>query len=242
MFQGRTVLLLPLIIGLAGVVKSQGYTSSPSVKTPATINLGETLRNDFLKFSTQNIKGTPFLNDSFLYSDIWLYDNKSYSLKTRLNLITQKLHFLNEAGSELTTTGESVKKVTFFSDTSSHNSLGSLTFSCGYPEINGNSYYTFYQQMNDGKVILLKHLTKVLITHAAAPTMPVYKEFEEGEIYYIYNSGNSNIQKLKKTKDFVLNFLTEKRKAVQNFIDSTNINLKHELDLLKLLEYYNSLN
>ena len=194
-----------------------------------------------MQFNTQNIKGTPFLTDSFLYSHVWLYDNKAYSAKARLNLLTQKLHFLNETGNEFTTTGETVKKVTFFADNNTQSTV-LFTISCGYPEIDNNSNTTFYQQMSDGKVMLLKYISKILITHPAVPSMPLYKEFEESEMYYLYNSVNKNIQKLKKTKDFILSFLVEKKEAIQAFIDSNNINLKRQQDLIKLLDYYNSLN
>ena len=233
--------LFLLIIGDTFVVQGQGFSSFPSITTAANINLGEAIGSDFLQFKNQDIKGTPFLTDSFLYCHVWLFDNKTYSIpKMRLNLLTQKLHFLNETGSEFTTTGETIKKAVFFSDEQAQNTE-LLTISCGYPKISDNSEYTFYQQMNNGTVVLLKNITKTLITHPAVPSLPLTKEYVENSSYYIYNSKTKIIQKLKKSRDFILNFLFQKKIDVQAFIDSNNINVRSQADLIKVLNYYNTL-
>ncbi|HET9055798.1 MAG TPA: hypothetical protein VFN30_03010 [Chitinophagaceae bacterium] len=235
--------LILLCLNVSFVFCQTGATDIiPNLSTALTINLGNLYRNDFLKFNTDlNIKGTPFLTDSFLFSQVWLFDKKTYVVsKMKLNLYTQQLHFKTEAGEELVTDGNVITKAIFFDDSASQS--GQLyTVSCGYPKIDGNTPKTYYVQMNEGKVLLLKRISKTFVAHSAAPSVSPYKEFVERVNYYVYNSESKSIEKVKKNQDLIFSFFGDKVQIVKSYIDTNKLDIKSVSDLLKAINYYNSL-
>jgi hypothetical protein len=180
-----------------------------------------------------SIRGVPFLFDKWMNAII--YTEKGYyeGLQIKYDLFENKIYFnKNDESFELQ---ENVKNFTLFSNPSDPKSA--LKFSKGFKG-SGLNADQFVQVLVDGNVQLLKSDIKSL-TEMSEINAGMVKTFATTTRYYINNSKGVFLIRFNKSE--LLPFLQDKDEQIQSFIKEKGLNLKRDMDLLTLLNYYNSL-
>jgi hypothetical protein len=205
-----------------------------------SFNLGQGFGTQFEISNYKDIEGTPYFTDAFSDSYIMMNTGKSYiGPKIKLNLYTQKLHFLSKDNTELIAQDGVIKKVNFLIKSDSE-SL-SYTFGCGYPPVGNNTALTFYQEFNSGNAVFLNFISKSIVERKTLATINPGKEFSETSTYYVYRNDQNKIEKWRKGKEFILDFLSDKRGLINTFINDNNLACKSPQDAIKIIQFYNNL-
>ncbi len=187
-----------------------------------------------------DIKGSPFFYEFFSDCYIQLNNGESYiGPKIKFNLTNQKLHYQGANSQELVLQDGIIKRFNF--NVPYRNESISYTFACGYPPIAGNTINTFYQEFNVGTATLLRFISKKVVEHKTTANINPFKEFMEVSTYYISNSRYNKFEKWRKGKDFILDFLSDKRGLVEKFIADNNLSCKSPEDIIIVVQYYNNL-
>ncbi len=181
-----------------------------------------------------DIIGTPFFFDVWNSTKITFSNNAvNNNIQAKVNIYTSEIHYLDEHKVERVFLKGQIKEVSFF-----HNG-DQYTFKGGPPVNNTCDKNTLYQIVADGDAQLTKCLQKSLIEVKEYNSAVSQKKFVDSESYYIFvNSGHF---KVKREKDFLLEVFSDKKNAVEEFIDSNKLKLRKDADLIKVVSFYNSL-
>jgi hypothetical protein len=112
-------------------------------------------------------------------------------------------------------------------------------FQTGFQLIDKQDQRNFYQVLAEGKCGLVKSITKSISERKNELSGEVAKEFETTENLYLFVKGE--LKRLKKDRDFVMAELADKQLPVNRFVLDNKINFKNLDQIVKLLNYYNSL-
>lgn len=185
-------------------------------------------------------QGSPFLLDDFNECLVQLRDEKVYSgIKIRFNLETNKIHYQDQKKNEMIADNGVIKR--FHMKIFDGRDSIAYTFGCGYPESPGTSVYTYYQEYNYGKASFLRLITKSVVERKTLATVDPVKQYDEKDSYFVYNGNSKKLIKWKKGKDFILDMLADKAVEVNTFINQNKLDCKSTDDLIRVIQYYNSL-
>lgn len=185
-----------------------------------------------------NIEGTPYFPEHFCPASLKLKKGKEYKkVMTRLNLYTNEISLLDTAGKEFIVADGIIGDVSLHDTTGGGSRL--FNFRSGYPVIDKNNTFCFYQVLSDGKLQFLKHTSKEIDEQKNIQSGEVRKEFITREAYYVYSNGL--ISKLKKEKQSILELMKDEEQKINEYLNKTKVNFKKEDDLSTLFNYYNSL-
>ncbi len=112
-------------------------------------------------------------------------------------------------------------------------------FQSGFPSIGSFNDNTIYEVLKSGvKFSLLKHMSKRL---EDVKTMGEYnkKEFVSKSEYYVFSAKDDKIQKLKADKKSIIAMFPDQEEKIKSIIDSKDLSLKKEADLIILFEELN---
>lgn len=204
------------------------------------INFEDFNGHSLLKKYDPSISGSPFINDDWVPATITLSKGKVIGpLLVKINIESNEIYFIDSAGKEMIAVEGLVKKV----DCAGYYSKDSIryVFKNGYPAIDKQNEFYYYQVLTEGTIELLAKKYKYIRTTKDAYTSEVTKDFLGGAVVlYVY--ANETLQSFHPNKEFVISLLKDKEKAIINFIEGNNINYKKTADLIKLFNYYNGLN
>lgn len=182
------------------------------------------------------IPGSPFLHDDWqqaaLYSE---NDHQKWLVKTKLNLVSGEVFFINKLGEELVAPEGMIKKIVFYT---SNDSAGAI-YRNDYAEglVNNMGKNNYMQAMNQGNYQLLKLLRRNV---AEADSFHIAKRyFFRDEIRYFMQYNNKTAPLKKLSADNILVYLPGTA-AYKDWIDKNNINFKKEDDIVRFLDYYNA--
>ncbi|MBS7564371.1 hypothetical protein KHS38_08125 [Mucilaginibacter sp. Bleaf8] len=171
-------------------------------------------------------KGSVKMTDGSEYKNLYLmYNVKNNILLFRGDQL-QSLEF-----------DKPVKEFTLINE--DNNETVNRTFKNGFPAIDGGSAATFYEVLANGNTMLLKRTSKRLEETREAGSLIPTKRWEVIDIYYLSNK--DGIVKLKRDKKSVLNALKEKSTETESYLSANKLNTKDDHDLIKLINYYNTL-
>ena len=109
----------------------------------------------------------------------------------------------------------------------------------GFTNIPGFTVDSYFEVLADGKVSFLKKKVKVITEDKQYNSAVITKGFFETTKYYIVSNINSTL--VKKDKNSVLAALSDKQTELDAFVKANSLNLKDEDDIVKLVDYYNTL-
>jgi hypothetical protein len=185
-----------------------------------------------------DVSGTPYFNASFKAATITLKRGAIFKdVLTRIDLVSQQVHFLSSDNIEGFIEIGNVKEVSY-TDTSI-SGIQFYKFQSGFPLIDKQDQRNFYQVLAEGKCGLVKSITKSISERKNELSGEVAKEFETTENFYFFVKGE--LKRLKKDKDFVMAELADKPLPVNRFVLDNKINFKNIDQIVKLLNYYNTL-
>jgi hydroxymethylpyrimidine pyrophosphatase-like HAD family hydrolase len=189
--------------------------------------------NFFLKAS-----GTPFFSEIYKNATIVLTNGRILKdVKARINVYAHETEFISANGVEALMQKGTVQEV-YYSDTTAEGIL-KHTFKTGFPPIDKQTGDNFYLVLANGRCSLLKSITKRVTENRNQLTGELRKDYETFEDYYFYTKGA--MKRWKKDKDFVLEELSDKLAEINQFIQSNKINFRNTENIIRLLNYYNSL-
>jgi hypothetical protein len=184
------------------------------------------------------VAGSAYWNAEWLMADLYDYEDRPYGrFLVKVNLLEQKVHFLNTVRTEQVAMEESLKRIVVRNQIDTSKIL--TVFQYNIPEVEQMSHrkQNLVQELNQGQIKLLK-ITRRKIASADSLFGTVKRYFYSDEYQYFISNG-SKIEKLKRlSADFFLAHipLGSKYKA---WIRENKINFKTEADCLRFLSYYN---
>ncbi|MFN3852389.1 MAG: hypothetical protein ACK4NY_23335 [Spirosomataceae bacterium] len=103
---------------------------------------------------------------------------------------------------------------------------------------------TYMMILYKDKSILFKNVSKKIDPASYQGAYSINKQYDSfednSEYYFVKNNGDA--EKIKLKKGSVLEILGDKEKQIEEFIKSKKLTLKTEDDLIKIAEYYDTLN
>ncbi|HET6254548.1 MAG TPA: hypothetical protein VFE32_10760 [Puia sp.] len=233
----RAALLLGLFITCAFAVPAQAQDGFISQSSSLSYNVFD--RNGRTFFNpAPDVAGTPFFADDWRLGVLVTRDNYRYdSVQIRLNLQSGQIHVLDSSRTEIALARGYIKEV-LLSARLKGTFIGTQ-FKNGFPPVDEQDVYSFYEVLSEGKCSLLHSMRKVILQRKDAVSGEVSKEYQLYEDYYVYDG--KTMQRLKKDKAFILTALSDKRDNVGAFIDSGKLKLKSINEIKRVIDYYNKL-
>ena len=143
-----------------------------------------------------DVAGSPFLKDDWILATVVVTTNRRYdSVKVRLNLLSQEVHFLDRNNNEMALARGYIKEVIFPTPVTG---VVSPHFQSGFPAVDQQDAGNFYAVLAQGKLWLLHSLRKIIATQKDEVSGEVRKEYRVYEDYYLYDG--QTMQRIKKEK------------------------------------------
>jgi hypothetical protein len=216
----RHIVLGLLLYGLALRAGAQpGFVSQDVSKTYSVFDAnGKAFVNP-----APDVTGSPFLNDDWKIGALIANSNYRFdSVKVRLNLFSQEVHFMDKNKNEMALAKGYIKAIILPNPVT-----GAPTgpkFQNGFPAIDEQDTYNFYEVLAEGKLWLLLSIRKVIAKEKDEMSGEVKKEYRAYEDYYIFDG---------KTMERV--------KKGNVTIDGKPVKYKNIDDLKKVIDQYNAL-
>jgi hypothetical protein len=185
-----------------------------------------------------DINGSAYFLPDYKFSTIILSDGRKYSnVKAKLNLVEHEVVFKSTSGEEGFIGKGMVSTISIVDSTKQ--GIKNYTFQSGFPKIDNQTSLYFYQVYTTGKVALLKSINKSIEERLNELSGEKSKEFMVRENGYIYMGGE--MKRIKKEKEFFMNILADQAGPVNQYLIANKINFKNDDQIVKLIEFYNSL-
>lgn len=209
------------------------YTSlaqgSPALELP-TVYIQNTVTGS--NSMPSNVIGSPYLNEEFAIGTVSIKDAESYQTYLRYNAFNDELEMRNG------NTTNAVMKRDYISVR-----LGRDVYTIHSYAVSGGEKNGYFNALNKGEVVLLRK-RQMNLRQGQAATSSYGKDkppkFELVESYYISINGET-AQPLKLNKKAVLAVFSENSSDLNAYVKKNKLKLKSEAEVLKLLEYNNSL-
>lgn len=208
-------------------------TASAQVSTTNTFATDISGRVMLNKTPGYNIEGSYFFLPDYSRAILVFNSDKFYQdIPVKLNLLDNEVIYQADNGGEMVVSTP-VHEIRFTGDKKA-------LFRNGYPAINKLNANTYYQVLDSGKAVLLKHY---LVTYwddkpynNPTPTR-TYEQKQEffismGGKMYALDKGNANA---------VTDALADKKDQVAAFIKSNGLKFKKDEDYTAVIDYYNKL-
>lgn len=180
----------------------------------------------------------PYFTDIYKYADIKLARGRAFlNVKTRIDIEIQQATFISSNGIEIPIDPGLAKEITY-ADTTKEG-IVFYKFKTGFPNIDKLTTNYFYLVLADGRSSMLKSIVKRVKERVVVVFSEYEREYETFEEYYLFSKGI--IKRLKRDKDFILAELSDKQEAVNEFVVANKTNFRNDEQLIRLLNYYNSL-
>jgi len=184
------------------------------------------------------IKGKPFLYDEWMSAALYDYANKLIGrMPILMNIATGEIYFSDS--SEIKVADEDiVRKIVVYTSPQSNEIKAVFLNFIPYLYYKGDKINDFVQIFHTGPTILLKYRKKELSISEGGGGMPKYYFFKETSVYYFQVS--QKIERIRRlTKEHIFQLLPGAN-AMESWVDENKINFRNEADLIKFIEYYNS--
>jgi len=170
-----------------------------------------------------DVAGSPFFIDDWKIGALVANSNHRFdSVKIRLNLFSQEVHFMDKNKNEMALAKGYIKAIMLPNPIT-----GALTgpkFQNGFPAVDEQDTYNFYEVLAEGKLWLLLSIRKVIAKEKDEMSGEVKKEYRAYEDYYIFDG--KTMQRVKKGSAL---------------IDGKPVKYKNIDDLKKAVDQYNAL-
>lgn len=206
------------------------------VKLKAQNMYGETLGGVPLKVKIyENITGSPYLSDDWIKGNVVLQNGtKSGLLELKFDQVSNELIFKDQSGTSLKFSNR-VKE--FVLQPYGENAKSEI-YRRDFPAADDNTPDDFLLVLIDGNVKLLKRSKKYIIDSKQYASSNVDRSIEEKKSYYLYK--DQKLFKFTNSKSITKEFLSN-TKDLEDYISKNKINFKNEKDLIRVVNFVNSL-
>ncbi|PKQ66569.1 hypothetical protein [Raineya orbicola] len=188
----------------------------------------------------QGMKGHPYVKNTWENAQIVSIDGKVYQdVPLKYDVYSNLAVVKNSKGDSIVTEVVNIREFTFKSS--------KMTF-VKEPLLDNSdnikNYGKLYEQLFAGKkVALLKNHRKVLLQadyQGGYSANRRYDELIEEYDYYLKKNG-ATIEKIKLNEKNLLKALSDKEKELKEYLKKEKLNLKTEIGVIRLLQYYETL-
>ncbi len=232
----------PSIVSLlifSAVFSVNSLKAQRSTSMPNEIYLSDVAAKPIYLKTEYEIQGSPFFPEEYIKTSLLLKSGRMFSgINSRMILYDNSLVVLTDDGIEQRLTG-SISRV-IYDLVITDNKPRKVIFQKGFPAIDKHDSTTYYEVLDSGKLMLLKHYKVTYSDKRGYGEASYTRVFEKKITYYILQSGNI-IRQLGKGEEEFLSILPGKKVELEKYIDDKNIKCKKEEEWIELVSYYNSL-
>lgn len=181
------------------------------------------------------VEGSPYYNEAFLPGKLMLSGGRIYdSLKLKLDLIDNTLHYLTPEGEELIATTP-LRSVMFKNlAEKTETKFDNADFIAANPKPAAG----WYQLLDTGTVTLYRRYVKTIKENKPYGIATVEQTISTASNYYILiNAVFTQVKKIKQLPDMLQN----KKAELTEFINSKGLTGKTDADYMAVISYYNRL-
>jgi len=227
----RTLFFILVFTFCIAGLNASAQEFSKYATTPTTEYLGGQLVS-YNKYT--KIKGSPYLYDVWLHGEVVTNDGKTYKkMLIKFNTEKDELIFVYEPTDVPEKFADPIRMFTIHAETD-------RVFVNQFPKVDKQNAMSYYEVLVAGNTMLLKRHKEILESSrnewTRASTDGVYSN---RDAYYLYK--DSQMLPLNLNKNSILKLLADKSSDVNAYADSQKVNFEQEGDLIKLLNYYNTL-
>ena len=186
----------------------------------------------------EQIKGSPFMTDKWQHASLYNIKNELISERpVLLNLVTGEIYFM-EGEKPMVADKEIVRKVVVHSSASAKDAKAVYLNFVPNLRINDMKVNDFAEVFHSGYAKLIKYRRKELAQSEGGGGMPKYYFFKDFTYYFVQVKNQCG--RLNRLSRDVLFEQLPGAYGMQDWVDDNKLNLKKEADVIKFIEYYNS--
>ncbi len=192
------------------------------------------------KIPYENVKGSPFWRDDWTLATLFGETRKEkWICKTKLNLATGEVYYLDDQNHELVATPGLVKKIVFHKE-----DTGTITavfiYNYQVSQLNDKTINAYLQVLNQGNYQLLKlYNRKVSSADSMFGTLKRYYFIDEVKYFVLLNKKTEPVKKLNKENVLVYFPVSS---IYNDWIAQNKIDFRKEEQVINFFDYYNSKN
>lgn len=185
-------------------------------------------------YSDLDAEGSEYFDETYKMGEVSIRGKVELRGKMRFNAFRNEIQVLQGGDESFPLLKRSFIKAT----------IGSKVFGIYlYEDARGNNRSSYFNPLNDGNTILL-FKPEIKLKQGRIPVTSydrtVPPTFIDVSSYYI-KKGDEIAKKIRLKKSDILTSLADKKNEVQAYIKNEGLSLKKEADLIKLMNYYNSI-
>lgn len=217
---------IPTLTPVRGMNVNQGGLSGAGLK----YNDGS-----YVSEKETDIKGSPFLFDDWKKGNVLLKTKERVdSVLIKYNLYTDILQVkVDEQEYQFNV---DVLEFLLPDPVSKETAL----FRSGFVPVPGMNEKSFYQVLYDGKTKLLVKYKKLIVSELTSTPGVKARAFEDQKSYFILTA-QGRMEKIKKKNKGILDLLDDKKEELKKMVDTNKLKLTSDDEIIKALEYYDSL-
>jgi hypothetical protein len=182
-----------------------------------------------------NVSGSPYLSENWLKANIKMANGKLF------NNVDVKY---DQVADQLIYKGVDGQAMNFIDKITEYHILGddgnSNIYRNGFSPAKGLTSDNYAQVLVDGKNKLLKRTTKRVQESREYNSATVDRSILSTTLYYLVNEKGELIN-ISKDKKSILKAFSVKSIELEQYITANRLNVKDDLDMVKLITYYNTL-
>lgn len=184
----------------------------------------------------KKMDGSPFYDTGYNYGSIKILRGKEYdNLRIKIHLESNTVIFQAQNG-EMLAVSNPIEYVRLIDARGN-----GVVFRSGFSAIDKNNDRTLYQQLDSGKVVLLKHVSvKFTDSNPSYGTGEITRTYSHSPTYYIWSAGGG-ITKAPTDEAGLIALFPEHKAAISEMMKKEKPRMKREQDLQKVFAFCNAL-
>lgn len=182
----------------------------------------------------EGISGSPYFNRDWA-DGIIRFTSGKVTDKFKLKFNTAQNRLLLQFNGSTFAAESQVKEFVMYTK----NKKDSVVFRKGFPASDRGNVETFYQVLENGKVVLLKLSTKDIVEEKEILASKLNRHYQDVEQFYLFRDGA--IHKIDKDTMPLQNILTDRQEELKNYISEKQLKMRSAEDLVKVVKKYNEL-
>lgn len=228
------ILIASLTYGQTGRSAGYFYNENFSIRTPDDFFISQRVNGESPKnyLSEEDISGSPYLFDEFIDGDIIIENYRFAGIPLRYNIYNDDIEYKNGETILAISSGLNIRRIFIFD----------MIFVYDAYELKNVQKFGYFQLLNDGPLKVLKkfNVSYQMPQAAQAYTSAIPPKFVRLSSKLYVKIGNTPARLYSNKKNLLAAF-GDKKSAMAKYIKAERLNVKNEIDLVKLIKYYNTL-
>ncbi|HEX5170103.1 MAG TPA: hypothetical protein VFW11_13085 [Cyclobacteriaceae bacterium] len=182
--------------------------------------------------STGTVKGSPYLNEEFVEGVI-TYANKSLSVPIRYNAYRDLIEYKQNGQTMELDANVIIKKISF----------GNSTFVPAKYQLNGKSKLGYFELLDSGSVMLYSKKTIAFFPGKKGGALDGSDDparFKPSATTFYFKIGDGELKEVENLKSMIA-ALPDRQDELTQFAKKEKISYRNEKEMIRLVQYYNSL-